>query len=278
MTRESSLRSGQHPALVNWLGYLALTFLLTLPLAVLTVRAGAWQQGLLVYAISCLAAVILLLAALVMLLLPRFADWRRAVAWRALLTLPGALLFLSIIGGGNHPPIHDISTDLDDPLVFTAALERRGASQDELMVICAASHPLAGAKVVGAEDLRAHEFITREPGNAIRDLAESYFDAAGIAIAEVPICAELGSLAAVKHFARCGFGYGIASRAAIIRDVREGALVAIALDPPLATPLEVIFPRDRFRSRLITTFADFATHELQRLSEQRAAVELGHGT
>ena len=132
MTRESSLRSGQQPALVNWLGYLALTFLLTLPLAVLTVRAGAWQQGLLVYAISCLAAVILLLAALVMLLLPRFADWRRAVAWRALLTLPGALLFLSIIGGGNHPPIHDISTDLDDPLVFTAALERRGATANSL--------------------------------------------------------------------------------------------------------------------------------------------------
>ncbi|MCB1929617.1 MAG: LysR family transcriptional regulator [Rhodocyclaceae bacterium] len=172
----------------------------------------------------------------------------------------------------------DLDLGLIEIVTTDPSLERRVAAEDELMVICAASHPLARAEVVGAEDLRAHDFITREPGNAIRDLAESYFEAAGIAIAEVPVCAELGSLAAVKHLARCGFGYGIASRAAIIRDVREGALVAISLDPPLATPLEVIFPRDRFRSRLITTFADFATHELQRLSEQRAAVELGHGT
>jgi len=120
------------PALVDWLGYLALTFLVALPLAVLTVRSGAWQQGLLVYAVSCLAAVILLAMALVMMVLPRFSSWRRAVAGRALLTLPGAFLFLSILGGGNYPPIHDISTDLDDTLVFTAAEQQRGPNANSL--------------------------------------------------------------------------------------------------------------------------------------------------
>ncbi len=122
----------RQPAAVNWLGYLALTFLLALPLAVLTVRAGAWQQGLLVYAISCLAAVILLLLALIMLLLPRYAGWRRAVAGRALLTLPGVLLFLSILAGRGYPPIHDISTDLQDPPVFSAAEQQRGPAANTL--------------------------------------------------------------------------------------------------------------------------------------------------
>jgi hypothetical protein len=36
---------------IRWPGYLAWVFLATLVLAVLTVRSGNWQQGLLLYAI-----------------------------------------------------------------------------------------------------------------------------------------------------------------------------------------------------------------------------------
>ena len=49
----------QTPALVNWIGYLAITLLLVLPLSVLTVPSGAWQQGLLLYALSCLGCLLL---------------------------------------------------------------------------------------------------------------------------------------------------------------------------------------------------------------------------
>lgn len=132
MNTSAPQQPDHQPASVNWLGYLAVTFLLALPLAVLTVRAGAWQQGLLVYAISCLAAVILLALALIMLVLPRYAHWRRAVAGRALLTLPGVLLFLSILAGRGYPPIHDISTDLQDPPVFSAAEQQRGSGANSL--------------------------------------------------------------------------------------------------------------------------------------------------
>ena len=51
------------PGLVNWVGYLAITLLLALPIAVLAVRSGEWQQGLLLYAIGCFGAAILLLLA-----------------------------------------------------------------------------------------------------------------------------------------------------------------------------------------------------------------------
>jgi hypothetical protein len=71
------------PKLVNWLGYLAITLLLALPIAVFTARAGIWQQGLLLFAISCLGAAVLLVLAIIMLLLPRFAPWRRAILTRA---------------------------------------------------------------------------------------------------------------------------------------------------------------------------------------------------
>ena len=121
------------PGPVNWTGYLAATLLLTLPAAVLTIRSGAWQQGLLLYAISCACAATLLALAVIMLLLPRFAPWRKAIAARALLTIPGVLLLLTLLGSaGDYPRIHDISTDLEDPPVFTAAQEQRGEYSNSL--------------------------------------------------------------------------------------------------------------------------------------------------
>lgn len=122
------------PRLVNWIGYLAITLLIALPLAVLTVRSGAWQQGLLVYAVSCLGAALLLLLAAILMLLPKFAPWRGALAKRALFAVPGGLLLLSLMGGGNYPPIHDITTDTVDPPVFSAAPQQRGDKSNSLEI------------------------------------------------------------------------------------------------------------------------------------------------
>jgi DNA-binding transcriptional LysR family regulator len=146
----------------------------------------------------------------------------------------------------------------DDP-----SLERFDAAQDELEVICQPGHPLTQKTQLTAQDLLPFPFITREPGNAIRDLADQYFEAAGIPVEEVQVAAELGSLATVKQLASEGFGFAIASHAAIQRDINEGRLASVPLKPRLYTPLEVILPRDKFRSRLISTFAGFATEVLQ---------------
>jgi uncharacterized protein (DUF1499 family) len=121
------------PRVINWLGYLAITLLLTLPVAVLMVRAGVWQQGLMLYAISCLACVLLLLLAAVLMLLPRFAPWRKDLGFTALMALPGTLLLLSVLGGsGDYPAIHDITTDISDPPLFTAAQQQRGDDANPL--------------------------------------------------------------------------------------------------------------------------------------------------
>ena len=135
------------PALINWLGYLSTTLLLALPIAVLMVRSGNWQQGLLVYAVACLGAALLLLLGIVLALLPRFATWRKGIAARAAFALPGTLLMLALLGGGDYPAIHDISTDLQDPPVFTAAEQERGPNSNSLdtepetLVLQAESYP-----------------------------------------------------------------------------------------------------------------------------------------
>jgi uncharacterized protein (DUF1499 family) len=122
------------PGLVNWTGRIALALLLALPLSVFAVRSGAWQQGLLLYAIACLGSVGVMLLSTVLLLLPRFAPWRKAIAGRALLAIPGTALLLSLASGGGSARIHDITTDTQDPPTFTMATQQRGSGSNSLEI------------------------------------------------------------------------------------------------------------------------------------------------
>ncbi|MEM8660401.1 MAG: DUF1499 domain-containing protein [Pseudomonadota bacterium] len=125
-------QTSKTPALVNWLGYIAIALLAVLPLAILTVRSGAWQQGLVLLALSSLAAALVLAMAVILLLLPRFVSWRKAIALRALYCIPGALIVISMLQAGNYPRIHDITTNLQDQPQFTVAGDRRGAKSNSL--------------------------------------------------------------------------------------------------------------------------------------------------
>lgn len=125
---------GKTPRVVNWTGYLALTLLLVLPLSVLTVRSGAWQQGLLLYAIACFGSALLVIMSLVLLLLPRFSAWRKAIVQRALFAIPGAVLLLSLVVGPAVPSIHDITTDTEDPPMFSKAIPLRGANSNPIKI------------------------------------------------------------------------------------------------------------------------------------------------
>jgi uncharacterized protein (DUF1499 family) len=118
--------------IVNWGGYLAITLLILLVVSVLTIRAGVWQQGLVLYALCCLGAAVTLAVFLICLALPAFATLRRPLLMRSLLVLPGTLLILGVLGGGKYPEIHDISTDVADPPVFAMAAEIRDKTANSL--------------------------------------------------------------------------------------------------------------------------------------------------
>lgn len=148
-------------------------------------------------------------------------------------------------------------------------LERRLAGQDELQAIVAPDHPLASNKSVSAAELAGFPLIHREPGNGIRDLVDQFLADGGVQYDDLNVTAELGSLSSVKHLAAAGMGVAVASHAAIGRELAAGQLVAISLDPPLYTPLEIILLKDKFRSRLVNTFADFVAAEIPRLASER---------
>ena len=62
-------------------------------------------------------------------------------------------------------------------------------------------------------------------------------------------------------------GFAITAKRASRLDVQEGRMTAIPLEPRTFTTLQMILPRDKFRSRLITTFADFVCEEIARITE-----------
>lgn len=123
------------PGLVSRTRYIALALLVLLPLSVILVRAGAWQLGLLLYAIACVGSTLLVLLSIALLLLPRFAPWRKAIIRHAFFALPGTLLLLGLVsGGGDSPRIHDITTDTADPPTFTMAAQQRGEEANSLQI------------------------------------------------------------------------------------------------------------------------------------------------
>lgn len=179
-----------------------------------------------------------------------------------------------VVGNSQLTEDRVASRDLDIGFIELTGeepgVERRTAAHDEVLMICRPDHPLANKAFVTAGDLIDYPFITRDPGNAVRILAESFFEDAGFNLEQLTICAEIGALATVKHLVAEGLGYAIASRASIQRDLNEGSLKAVSMWPKLFTPLEVIVPKDKFRSRLITTMADYAILELGKMAGERA--------
>jgi DNA-binding transcriptional LysR family regulator len=63
----------------------------------------------------------------------------------------------------------------------------------------------------------------------------------------------------------------IVSRATIGKELKLGSVVAIPLSPPLIRTLSVVHPKEKFRSRLLTTFVEFATARMRELAEAAAS-------
>ncbi len=136
-------------------------------------------------------------------------------------------------------------------------------ADDELQVLCAPGHPLARLGAVAPRQLLEHSFISREPGSGTREVTDHYFQAAGIRPDSLDTVMELGSPEAIKGLVSTGLGFAILSRATITKEVRLGQLVAMPLSPPLMRTLSVVYPKEKFRSRLADTFIEFAKQKLR---------------
>jgi DNA-binding transcriptional LysR family regulator len=80
---------------------------------------------------------------------------------------------------------------------------------------------------------------------------------------------ELGSPEAIKGVVETGIGVAIMSSATVAKELRLGSLVARPLEPKLIRTLSLVYPREKFRSRLLSTFVEFATDKMRAMAEKQ---------
>jgi DNA-binding transcriptional LysR family regulator len=133
---------------------------------------------------------------------------------------------------------------------------------DELQVVCAPSHPLAKMKSATPKSLTEHAYISREPGSGTREVIDHYLQKAGVSPDSMQVVMEMGSPEALKGLVATGLGFAIMSRATVTKETQLGQLVQIPLSPQLNRQLAVVYPKERFHSRLVSGFVQFAKERL----------------
>ncbi len=171
----------------------------------------------------------------------------------------GRSLDLGFIEGDSHLPT--LVTDV--------------CCEDELQVVCAPSHPLARRQGVTLASLTEHAYISREAGSGTREVIDHYLQKCGLSIDSLQIVMEASSPEALKGMVATGLGFAIMSRATAEKEVRLGELVQIRLAPPLIRHLSVVYPKERFHSKVVNGFVCFAKEKLAatRASESRLGTD-----
>ena len=103
---------------------------------------------------------------------------------------------------------------------------------------------------------------TSEPGSGTREVIDNYLQKAGVAPDSLQLVMELGSPEALKGLVATGLGFTIMSRAIAALEVKLGRLVQVPLSPRLTRHLSVVYPKERFHSRVVNSFVQFAKERL----------------
>jgi DNA-binding transcriptional LysR family regulator len=144
-------------------------------------------------------------------------------------------------------------------------LQTEVCCEDELQVICNPKFALARLKEITPQNLADHPYVSREPGSGTREFTEVYLKKHGIDIDHMQPVMEVGSPLALIEVVETGIGYAITSRTSVLKSLRLGDLVSIPLKPRLTRKLSMVYPKERFRSRLVTAFVEFAGEKLKEI-------------
>lgn len=127
-----------------------------------------------------------------------------------------------------------------------ARLVQRPWRVDELVIVAAPDHPLAGAAVT-LRQLRAATWALREPGSGTREAADRWLLER---LGPLRLEFELGSAEALKRLVAAGAALGCLSREVVAREIAQGLLVELETPLPRATrQLHVVLHRDKHLGR-----------------------------
>lgn len=147
--------------------------------------------------------------------------------------------------------------------------------EDELLVVCAPSHPLAKLSSIAPGLLVQHAYISREPGSGTREVSDNYLQKHGIALESLPPVMELGSPEALKGLVATGRAFAIMSRATVIKETHLGLLVGVPLAPRLVRNLALVYSKQKFYSKLVSNFVSFAKERLAAIQPKKESAAHG---
>jgi DNA-binding transcriptional LysR family regulator len=163
----------------------------------------------------------------------------------------------------NRVADHSLDVGLIESPSYLPTLQIEACGEDELVVICAPGHALTRLQAVRPQDLAAAPWVRREPGSGTREFTDNYLRECNIAPDDLDVTMELGSPEAMKSLVETGICIAVVSRATVVKELALGSLVARSLAPRLIRTLSHVQPNERFRSRLLTTFVDFAKRRMR---------------
>lgn len=133
--------------------------------------------------------------------------------------------------------------------------------QERMVVAAAPSHPLASRTLVRPADLAGLDFVAFDEDLPIRRHIDQFLNEQGVA---VRIAMHFDNIPAVKEAVALGGAVSILPARIMQEEVRQGRLVAIALDPAPVRPLGIIHLRRKKFNRAAQSF-------LELLEERRRA-------
>ena len=121
--------------------------------------------------------------------------------------------------------------------------------QDELVVFCAANHPLARKKILQTRDIKEAMWILREPDSGARHTFERAL--AGL-LPDINIYLEFKHNEAIKNAVESGLGIGCLSQIVLQRNFANGDLVPLSLPKrDMRRTFYFALPKKRFHAEAV---------------------------
>lgn len=147
-----------------------------------------------------------------------------------------------------------VEGQVDDP-----SLAITDVARDELVLVTAPHHTLAGRTRVGIGDLAAAGWVLREAGSGTRSAFEAILGEVGLQPSALRVVLELPSNEAVRAAVEAGAGASVLSHSVVAAALRAGSLVAIEFALP-SRAFHVLRHKERYHSRagdaLLTLIAE----------------------
>ena len=126
--------------------------------------------------------------------------------------------------------------------------------EDELVVFCAADHPLAQKKVLKTRDIKAADWILREPDSGARQTFEKALE--GL-LPHINIYLEFKHNEAIKNAVESGLGIGCLSSIVLRKNFENGDLVPLELPRRnMRRRFYFALPRQRFPMESVNSWME----------------------